>query len=82
MAITETLSVRLDPQTRQILDRAAQTDDAAGASGLARQILERWAARQVASEIQASIGRAVSYLQEHPEGWDDDPEDFFPGTKP
>jgi hypothetical protein len=77
MAITETLSVRLTPATRRVLAEAAQTHDAAGASALARDILERWAAETLAAQTKASQERAISYLRSHPEGWDDDPADFF-----
>jgi hypothetical protein len=79
MAISETLSVRLTPEARQILAEAAPTHDAAGASALARDILERWAAETKASQIKAGIARAVAYMKAHPDGWDDDPHSFFPG---
>ena len=78
MAATETLSVRLTPATRRVLAEAAPTHDAAGASALARDILERWASEMLAAQTKASIDRAVEYLRTHPEGWDDDPADFFP----
>lgn len=78
MAATETLSVRITPVTRRILADAARTHDAAGASALARDILEQWASEASATKIRASIDRAVSYLRDHPEGWADDPSDFFP----
>jgi hypothetical protein len=78
MAITETLSVRLTPQTRQILAAAAHTHDAAGASALARDILERWAAETLADQTRASIDRAAEHLRTQPDGWVDDPADFFP----
>jgi hypothetical protein len=81
MAITETLSVRLSPETRKVLAEAAPTHDAAGASALARDILERWAEQEQAAKIRRSVDRAVSYLRCH-EGWDDDPSDFFPGADP
>jgi hypothetical protein len=77
MASTETLSVRLTPATRRILAEAAPTHDAAGASALARDILERWAAEALASQTKTSIERMVEYLRTHPEGWADDPADFF-----
>jgi hypothetical protein len=80
MARSATLSVRLDPETRRTLAEFAQTHDAAGASALARTILERWAADVKASQTRDSIDRAVSYLAGHPGGWDDDPADFFPGA--
>jgi hypothetical protein len=80
MAITETLSVRLTPATRRVLAEAAATHDAAGASALARDILERWAAEMLASQVKTSVERAVSYLRTHPEGWTDDPADFFRDT--
>ncbi len=81
MAKTETLSVRLSRETRQVLADAAATRDAAGASALARDILERWAAETLAAARRASIERAAAYLREHPEGWADDPAGFFPGAK-
>jgi uncharacterized protein (DUF1778 family) len=81
MAKSETLSVRLNRETRRVLDDAAATRDAAGASALAREILERWAAETLATQRQASIERAASYLEDHPEGWADDPAGFFPGVK-
>ena len=77
MAITETLSVRLTPATRRVLAEAAPTHDAAGASALARDILERWAAETLASRTKTTLETAVSYLRTHPEGWGDDPADFF-----
>jgi hypothetical protein len=77
MAITETLSVRLTPATRRVLADAAPTHDAAGASALARDILERWAAETLALQTKTSVERAVDYLRTHPEGWADDPADFF-----
>ena len=80
MANSETLSVRLDQRTRRVLAEAAATHDAAGASALARDILERWAAETLAAQRRASIDRAAAYLRTHAEGWDDDPADFFPGT--
>ena len=78
MAKTHTLSVRVTPATRQALAEAAATHDAAGASALARDILERWAAQTLAARTQAAIERVVVHLQEHPDGWDDEPGDFFP----
>jgi len=79
MATSETLSVRLTPEARRILAESAATHDAAGASALARDILERWAAKTKAAQIQGGIDRLVSYMNAHPEGWDDDPQSFFPG---
>ena len=81
MAKTETLSVRLCPETRRVLAAAAATQDVAGASALAREILERWAAETLATQRRASIERAAAYLSAHPEGWADDPAGFFPGVK-
>ncbi|MDQ2909103.1 MAG: hypothetical protein M3R44_07125 [Candidatus Eremiobacteraeota bacterium] len=79
MAVTGTLSVRLDSETRRVLAEAAGTHDAAGASALARAILERWAAETLAERTRAGVERAVAYLRAHPDGWDDEPADFFPG---
>ena len=39
--------------------------------------LTRAYAERAELEAQASIDRAVSYLRVHPEGWDDDPVNFF-----
>ncbi|MDQ2680663.1 MAG: hypothetical protein M3Y21_06540 [Candidatus Eremiobacteraeota bacterium] len=69
----------MSKQTRRVLAEAASTQDMAGASALARDILERWAGEAAAKQTQASVEKAVSYLRAHPEGWDDDPTDFFPG---
>lgn len=80
MARTETLSVRIDPQTRKLLADVAGTHDLPGASGLAREILEQWARETLAARTRASVRGAVSYLRAHPEGWDDAPADFFPGV--
>ena len=79
MASSETLSVRLTAEARRVLAESASTHDAAGASALARDILERWATETKAAQIQAGIDRLVSYIKAHPEGWDDDPDDFFSG---
>jgi hypothetical protein len=81
MARSDTLSVRLTPAARRILSEAAATHDAMGASALARDILEHWAAETLATQTRTSIARAVEYLREHPEGWDDEPADFFPAAK-
>ena len=81
MARTETLSVRLTPETRRLLSDAAKTQDVAGASALARDILERWAAEQLRSATRASVERAARYVHAHPEGWDDDPAKFFPDVE-
>jgi hypothetical protein len=80
MAASETLSVRLTAEARRLLAEAAPTHDAAGASALARDILERWAAETKAAKIRAGIADLVSYIKEHPEGWDDEPDDFFKGV--
>jgi hypothetical protein len=80
MAKSETLSVRLDPETRRILAESAETHDAAGASALARDILEKWVAERVLAVRKAAIARAAAHLEAHPD-WGDDPEDFFPGVR-
>jgi hypothetical protein len=64
-----------------MLAEAAPTQDAAGASALARDILERWVADRLAQRRKADIERVVSYLRAHPDGWDDDPTDFFAGEE-
>lgn len=80
MAKTVTLSVRLGTETRRLLAEAAPTHDAAGASALAREILERWASETLADAQRESLKRAVSYLRAH-DAWDDDPADFFPALR-
>lgn len=80
MAKTETLSVRISARTRRALAEAAPRHDAAGASALARDILERWADEAEAAATDESLQRAVSYLRTHP-GWDDAPKDFFPQAR-
>lgn len=77
MAASETLSVRVTPQTRRILAASAATHDAAGASALAREILERWAIETLAAQTKTSIEQAIAYLRDHPTGWDDEPASFF-----
>lgn len=79
MATTDTLSVRLDARTRQALADAAGSHDAAGASALARQILEAWADQSEEMRTRASVQKAVSYLRASGD-WDDDPAEFFPGV--
>jgi hypothetical protein len=74
---TETLSVRVNSKTRKALAEAAASCEVAGASALAREILERWADERLAASTKASIARAARYLREHPDGWDDDPDSFF-----
>ena len=78
MARPETLSVRLSVEARRTLDEAAIERHADGASALAREILEGWVAERRASQTQAGVRRAVSYLQTHGGNWSDDPTDFFP----
>ena len=56
--------------------------DAAGASALARAILEQWAEESLASQTQISIARAAAYVGSRPAGWGDDPADFFPSVTP
>ncbi len=75
---TETLSVRLDARTKQILAESAATHDAAGASALARDILERWANETLATRRRESAEAAAAFLCEHNGDWADDPADFFP----
>jgi hypothetical protein len=82
MAMSETLSVRLNWQTRRVLAEAAPTHDAAGASALARDILEHWAAETLANQTRADVERASAYLRAHAAGWADDPADFFPSMTP
>ena len=77
---SEILSVRLSQEARRILDESAATHDAAGASALARDILERWATQTRDANIRASAQRVADHLREHPD-WGDDPSDFFPGVQ-
>ncbi len=80
MATSGTLSVRLDAQTRHVLAEAAASRGVAGASALAREILEEWAAETLAAQTRAGVARAVSYLRAAGD-WADEPADFFPGVK-
>jgi len=75
----DTLSVRLDPQTRRLLDEIAATRRVGGASSLARDILERVAREMHAELVRAGIDRLNAYLAEHGE-MADDPALFFPGS--
>jgi len=52
---------------REILASAAATHDAAGASALARDILEKWAAENKKAQIHAGIERLNAYMDAHPE---------------
>ncbi|MBC5799797.1 MAG: hypothetical protein GIW94_07485 [Candidatus Eremiobacteraeota bacterium] len=71
--------MRLDPETRRLLDEVAAARRAGGASSLARDILER-AARQMHAElVRAGIDRLTAYLGEHGE-MADDPGEFFPDS--
>jgi hypothetical protein len=70
VAKSDTLSVRLDPETRRVLAESAATHDAAGPSALARDILEKWAAERRDAEREAGITRAVAYMESHPDGLD------------
>lgn len=77
MAKTATLSVRISDKTRRALAQAAARHDIAGASALARDILEQWAEDAEARATQRTLRDAVSFLKVHGE-WDDEPSDFFP----
>jgi hypothetical protein len=77
----DTLSVRLSRKARRVLAEAAATHDVAGASALAREILERWAAEALFAREKESLDRASAYITAHPDGWGDDPNKFFPGIK-
>ena len=77
MAKTATLSVRVSAKTRRVLAEAAATHDSAGASAMARDILERWAGEAEARATRDSLRNALSFLQQHGD-WDDEPADFFP----
>lgn len=77
MAKTATLSVRVSDRTRRALTVAAAQHDVAGASALARDILERWAEEAEVRATKRTLREAVSFLGAHGE-WDDEPADFFP----
>lgn len=77
MAKTATLSVRISAKTREALAQAATTHDAAGASAMAREILEQWAEEEERRAIGRTLCDAVSFLKAHPD-WNDEPRDFFP----
>jgi hypothetical protein len=73
--------VRLSTETRDFLDAVAADHESAGASALAREILEAWVAAQRAELARAGVQRAISYLHANPNGWNDDPDDFFPPAR-
>jgi len=75
---SDILSVRLSKEARRILAESAGTHAAAGASALARDILERWASETRDAKLRASAQRIAEHLREHPD-WGDDPAEFFPG---
>ena len=77
---SDILSVRLSHEARRILHESAATHDAAGASALARDILERWASETRDAKIRASAERVSEHLRKHPD-WGDDPSSFFPDVK-
>ncbi len=81
MAKPETLSVRLSAETRDFLDAVAADHAAAGASALAREILERWVATERVERARVGVQKVISYLHANPNGWDDDPDDFFPPVR-
>jgi hypothetical protein len=74
---SEILSVRLSREARRTLAEVAATHDAAGASALARDILERWASETRDAKIRASAERVAEHVRKHPD-WGDDPSAFFP----
>lgn len=80
MADTEDLLVRLTPAICRALMEAAASHDKAGASALAHDILERWAAETLAAKTMTSLEQAIDYLRTHQEGWSDDPGDFLRPT--
>jgi len=77
MATSETLSVRLTAETRRILAESASTHDRAGASALAREILERWAAATLAERRRESTAAAMAFLEARDGDWGDEPSEFF-----
>lgn len=81
MAKTETLSVRLSQQARRVLEETAHSHGAVGASALARDILEEWAAQQRSRRQRMSIRRTVSFLIEKAGDWEDEPARFFRNSR-
>jgi hypothetical protein len=77
---SDILSVRLSQEARRILEESAATHDAAGASALARDILERWATETRDAKIRASAERVAEHLRQQPD-WGDDPAAFFTGVE-
>ncbi len=78
MATSETLSIRLTAETRRILAESASTQNRAGASALAREILERWAAATLAERRRDSTVTAMAFLEARDGDWGDEPSEFFP----
>ncbi len=75
---SETLSVRLDLETRRMLDEEAAARKSGGASTLAREILEREIRALRSARVRAQIEHAARTIAADPTAdlWGD--VDFYP----
>ncbi len=64
---SETLSVRLDAETRRMLDEEAASRNSGGASTLAREILEREIRALRAARVRAQIEHVAEMLAADPD---------------
>jgi hypothetical protein len=75
---SETLSVRLDLETRRMLDEEAAARNSGGASTLAREILEREVRALRSARVRAQTERVAAMIAADPatDLWGD--VDFYP----
>jgi len=76
---SETLSVRLSPATRKILEDVSAARRIGGASSLAREILEREARVMQVELVAEAVRRLNAHIARYGE-MTDDPADFFPAA--
>ncbi len=75
--LADTISVRFDDRTRQILDGEAAAQGV-GTSTFVRQLAEAELRRIRRARIEAEAETVAAYLAEHPTAFDDDdPADWF-----
>jgi hypothetical protein len=77
VCVAETISVRFDERTRQLLEEEA-TRQGVGVSTFVRQLAEAELKRVRRSSIRAEADALSAYLAAHPTAFDDDdPDDWF-----
>jgi len=64
--MTKTLTIRLDPEDRATLEKAAH-EQGKGLSAYLRELAEVWARQLRQQAIRAEGARVVAYLARHPE---------------